>query len=156
LEPIVKDLEKAKEMTSDYKDYISKVREVYFRHCETDQNGNLKFYADPSDESTLLHGNATNGNVKVLDDDHAALMTSELEALKVEHEAVISYQQGLFDGYNSALNDKIDVNIHQISFDEFSSMGSISYRQISVLEIMLEGSEDYEDDVVEEAEVVQD
>lgn len=148
LEPIVKDLEKSKEMTEAYKQYVSKAREVYLAHCEKDEQGNLKLYINPSDESTRLPANAQNGNPKPLDEEHGKLLEAELEALKVECKEAIDHQQELFDGYNKALNEKVEIDIHQVSFDEFSTMGSISYRQMSVLEVILEGSEDYEDDEI--------
>ena len=155
LEPIVKDLEKSKEMTEAYKQYVSKARETYLAHCEKDGQGNLKLYRDPLNESTILPANAQNGNPKPLDEEHAKSLEAELESLKVECKDAIDHQQELFDGYNKALDEKIEVDIHQISFDEFSTMGSISYRQMSVLEIMLEGSEEYEDDYVETVETVE-
>ena len=156
LEPIVKDLEKSKEMTDAYKQYVSKARELYMTHCERDERGSIKLYVDPSNESTRLPSTAQNGNPKPLNEEHGKLLEAELEALKVECKDAIDHQQELFDGYNKALDEKIEVDIHQISFDEFSTMGSISYRQMSVLEIMLEGSEEYEDDYVETVETVED
>lgn len=156
LEHIAKDLEKSKELTEAYKEYVSKAREAYLTHCERDEQGGLKLYVDPSNESTRLPSTAQNGNPKPLDEEHAKSLEVELEALKAASQEAIDRQQELFDGYNKALDEKIEVDFHQVSFDEFATMGSISYRQMSVLEIMLEGSEDYEEDDVEVTEVVED